>query len=111
MKISGCRILLTDYFTKYLPKLNNEYIGLSVKLFNSFTPIPIDIPNEADFDILYNNDCNGFKGFNFSATTIPANRQITDLIISIILSSIVLIKLLTIQFRHFGITRNYFFQI
>jgi hypothetical protein len=61
-------------------KLNNEYIGLSVKLFNSFTSVPIDIPNETDFDILYNNDCNGFKGFNFSVTTIPANRHITDLI-------------------------------
>jgi hypothetical protein len=61
-------------------KLSNEYIGLSVKLFNSFTPIPIDIPNETDFDILYNKDCNGFKGFNFSATNIPANRHITDLI-------------------------------
>lgn len=60
-------------------KLSSEYIGLSVKLFNSFTPIPFDITNETDFDILYNNDCNGFKGFNFSRTGIPANRQITNL--------------------------------
>jgi len=61
-------------------KLSNEYVGLSVKLFNSFASIPIDIPNESDLDILYNNDCNGFKGFNFSSTTIPTNRQVTDLI-------------------------------
>lgn len=66
-------------FYEIVTKLKNEYIGLSIKLFNSFTPIPIDIPNETDFDILYNNDCNGFKGFNFSATTISANRQVTGL--------------------------------
>lgn len=60
-------------------KLSNEYKGLSVKLFNSFASIPIDIPNEIDFDVLYSNDCNGFKGFDFSTTTIPTNRQITDL--------------------------------
>jgi hypothetical protein len=60
-------------------KLSNEYIGLSVKLFNSFVPIPIDILNEVDFDVLYNDDCNGLKGFNFSATAIPINRQVIDL--------------------------------
>lgn len=60
-------------------KLSNEYIGLSMKLFNSFTPIAIDILNEVDFDVLYSDDCNGLKGFDFSGTSIPANRQIVDL--------------------------------
>lgn len=61
-------------------KLKNEYIGLSVKLFNSFSPIPFDIANEIEFDILYNDDCNGFAGFDFSKTAIPGNRQVIDLI-------------------------------
>jgi len=61
-------------------KLNKEYIGLSVKLFNSFTPIQIDILNEVDYDVYYPNDCNGFKGFDFTPTTIPENRQIINLI-------------------------------
>ena len=60
-------------------KLNKEYIGLCFKLFNSFTSIPIDIPNETDFDVLFNGDCNGFAGFDFSTTTIPATRQVTNL--------------------------------
>jgi hypothetical protein len=60
-------------------KLNSEYIDLSIKLFDSFAPIKTDILNENDFDILYNNDCNGFEGFDFSATTIPTNRRVTDL--------------------------------
>ncbi|MDX2130347.1 MAG: hypothetical protein SFU91_15030 [Chloroherpetonaceae bacterium] len=60
--------------------LTNEYKGLVVKLFNSFSPIAFDIPNEADFDILYNNDCNGFKGFDFTLTAILPNRQIANLV-------------------------------
>lgn len=67
------------FFYDIPAKLTNEYIGLSVKLFNSFTSIPFDITNEIDFDTLYNNDCNGFTGFNFFATSIPSNRQINDL--------------------------------
>jgi hypothetical protein len=66
-------------FCEIIYKLNREYIGLSIKLFESFTPIEIDILNENDFDIRYNNDCNGFNGFDFSTTTIPANRCIIDL--------------------------------
>ncbi|MBS1541871.1 MAG: hypothetical protein JSS73_14565 [Bacteroidetes bacterium] len=65
------------FFYELPGKLTNEYIGLSVKLFNSFTPIPFDIPNEIDFDTIYNVDCNGFAGFNFINTAIPANRQVT----------------------------------
>lgn len=61
-------------------RLSNEYKGLIVKLIMSFSPIPFDIPNDVDFDILYNNDCNGFKGFDFTTTAIPQNRQITDLV-------------------------------
>lgn len=61
-------------------RLSNEYKGLIVKLIRSFSPIPFDIPNEVDFDILYNNNCNGFKGFDFKPTAIPQNRQITDLV-------------------------------
>ena len=61
-------------------KLSKEYKGLSVKLFNSFTPFSIDILNEVDFDILFSNDCNGFKGFDFTTTTLPTNRQVIDLL-------------------------------
>ncbi len=68
------------FFYEIPAQLKSEYIGLSLKLFNSFAPIPIDIPNETDFDILYKHDCNGFTGFNFSSTVIQANRQVTDLI-------------------------------
>lgn len=68
------------YFYDIPNKLNKELIGLSIKLFNSFTPIQIYISDETDFDILYNNDCNGFKGFDFSGTAIPVNRQIVDLV-------------------------------
>lgn len=60
-------------------QLNKEYINLSYKLFDSFVSIPFDIANETEFDTLYTNDCNGFKGFDFSATNILANRQIIDL--------------------------------
>lgn len=60
-------------------KLGKEYIGLSYKLFNSFSPIPFDIENEVDFDTLYTNACNGFKGFDFTATVITSSRQITNL--------------------------------
>ena len=61
-------------------KINKELIGLSIKLFNSFNSIPIYIPNETDFDILYDNDCNGFTGIDFTPTAIPADRQISDLV-------------------------------
>ncbi|MBX9783401.1 MAG: hypothetical protein K2X48_08925 [Chitinophagaceae bacterium] len=61
-------------------RINKELIGLSIKLFNSFNAIPIYIPNETDFDILYPGDCNGFNGFDFTPTAIPANKQITELI-------------------------------
>jgi hypothetical protein len=60
-------------------KLSKELIGLSIKLFNSFNSIPIYIPNETDFDTLYENDCNGFTGIDFLPTAIPVDRQITDL--------------------------------
>jgi hypothetical protein len=68
------------FFYEIPSKLNKEYIGLSVKLFNSFAPIPFDINNETDIDTLYNNDCNGFAGFDFGPTVIHAGRQIVDLV-------------------------------
>lgn len=61
-------------------RINKELIGLSIKLFNSFNAIPIYIPNETDFDTLYPDDCNGFSGFDFTPTAIPANRQILELV-------------------------------
>ncbi|WP_293887919.1 MULTISPECIES: hypothetical protein [unclassified Sphingobacterium] len=67
------------FFYELPEKLNKEYIGLTLKLFNSFVPIPIDILNEGDYDILYDGDCNGFKGFDFAPTTVSANRQVTGL--------------------------------
>lgn len=59
-------------------KLDKELVGLSIKLFNSLTAIPIYIPNDKEFDILYPGDCNGFTGFDFDSTSIPSVRQIVD---------------------------------
>lgn len=60
-------------------KLSKEYIGLSYKLFDSFTAIPFDFANETEFDTIYSNECNGFKGFDFTTTGIQLSRQITNL--------------------------------
>ena len=56
-----CQESAHGFFYEIPDKLSKEYIGLSLKLFNSFVPIPIDILNEADYEILYTGDCNGFK--------------------------------------------------
>lgn len=67
------------FFYEIPQKLSSEYHGLIFKLFESFISIEFDIPDENKFDILYNNDCNGFNGFDFTGTKIPQNRQITNL--------------------------------
>lgn len=67
------------YFYEIPNKLGNENIGLCIKLFNSFRAIPIDISNETEFDTLFSNDCNAFKGFDFSGTTIPPTKQVINL--------------------------------
>jgi len=67
------------YFYEVPAKLDKEYIGLSYKLFDSFSAIPFDFTNEVEFDTIYSNDCNGFKGFDFSSTGIQLARQITNL--------------------------------
>lgn len=59
--------------------LNKEFIGLTYKLFDSFKPIEAYIPDEATFDSIYLNECNGFKGFDFSNTSINKSKQIIDL--------------------------------
>jgi len=58
--------------------IDKELYPLTIKLFDSYTKSPIYISNEKDFDILFDNDCNGFQGINFSKTGIQQGRQIVD---------------------------------
>lgn len=59
-------------------KIDNELVELFYKLFGSFNSIPNYITDEQCFDRIFNNDCNGFMGIDFSSTVITNERQIID---------------------------------
>ena len=58
--------------------IRTELQTLIIKIFDSFNSSPIYFSNEADFDTIYPDDCNGFVGIDFNKTTIAASRQIID---------------------------------
>jgi hypothetical protein len=57
--------------------VKDELRIIVIKLFGSFKSSPIYFANEADFDVIYPNDCNGFMGIDFTGTTVSEKKQIT----------------------------------
>ncbi len=67
--------LLIDF---YFSVVSKETQRLVPKFFESLNDYPNYISSEVQFDGYFPNECNAFKGINFSATSIPAATQVVD---------------------------------